>query len=73
MMMPVMSGPDVIDEIGRLGHRILFIAVSGHDAQELFRRAAAQVHSFLRKPVDPRDLLRVVAKARAAAAVRPAP
>jgi DNA-binding NtrC family response regulator len=70
MVMPGLSGPEVIDEIARVDQRVVFIAVSGHDAQELFRRAAARVDRFMRKPIDPSELTKVIARARQGAVTR---
>ena len=65
MGMPGMSGPDLIDWIRFEVPRMLCIAISGHDGDEVFRRVAAHVHTLLRKPIDPSQLAEAVATARA--------
>jgi CheY-like chemotaxis protein len=62
--MPGLTGPEVIERIRAFDPRIVFIAVSGHDVREMFRRAALTVDSFLKKPVDPQDLMQAIAKGR---------
>jgi len=64
MIMPGLTGPEVIERIRALDPHIVFIAVSGHDVREMFRRASLSVESFLRKPVDPADLIHAIAKGR---------
>ena len=68
MVMPGLTGPEVIDRIRTLDPRIVFVAVSGHDVREMFRKASLTVDSFLRKPVDPGDLMQAIAKGRGRAA-----
>lgn len=70
MVMPELSGPEVIEQIGRVDRRIVFIAISGHDAEEMFRRAAARAERCLRKPIDPLELMRTIARARGKAIAR---
>ena len=54
MVMPGLSGADVIERLrGRSIARVVVIAVSGHDVDELFRRISRLTDTFLRKPVDP--------------------
>jgi DNA-binding NtrC family response regulator len=64
MVMPGLSGPEVIERIHQINPAITCIAVSGHDVQDLFRRAASHVHTFLRKPIDPANLAETIARAR---------
>ncbi len=64
MVMPGMDGAETIEAVHRHDPHILCIAISGHDAQELFRRAAAHVQTIMKKPIDPGDLAIAVARAR---------
>jgi CheY-like chemotaxis protein len=70
MVMPELSGPEVIEQIGRVDRRIVFIAISGDDAEDMFRRAAARAERCLRKPIDPLELVRTIARARGKAIAR---
>jgi CheY-like chemotaxis protein len=65
MVMPGMTGPEVIEAVRRRDPRVVFIAMSGFDVPDMFRKVAEHVHQFLRKPLDPRDLARQIARARA--------
>lgn len=65
MVMPGMSGPELIEWLRVEVPHIICIAVSGHDVDEMFRRVAAHVHAILRKPIDPPRLAEAVARARA--------
>jgi DNA-binding NtrC family response regulator len=73
MVMPGMSGADLIDLLRREAPHVICIAVSGYDVEEMFRRVAKHVHTILRKPIDPPRLVEAVAKARARAGVHRAP
>src|SRR5688572_5770002 len=53
MVMPGMNGAEVIESLRRHDPRILCIAISGHDAQDLFRRAAPHVEAIMKKPFHP--------------------
>jgi DNA-binding NtrC family response regulator len=65
MVMPGMSGADLIDLLRKQAPEVICIAVSGYDVDDMFRRVAAHVHTILRKPIDPHRLVEAVAKARA--------
>ena len=65
MVMPGMSGADLIDLLRVKAPEVICIAVSGYDVDEMFRRVAMHVHTILRKPIDPPRLAEAVAKARA--------
>jgi DNA-binding NtrC family response regulator len=67
MVMPGMSGPELIEELRALAPQVVCIAISGHDVEEMFRRVAAHVHTILRKPIEAFRLAEVVARARARA------
>lgn len=64
MVMPGLSGPDVIQQIHAMDRSVIVIAVSGHDVEELFRRVAGHADTILRKPIEPHDLLQAIAAAR---------
>jgi CheY-like chemotaxis protein len=64
MVMPGLSGPDVIERIHAIDRSVIVIAVSGYDVEELFRRVAGHADSILRKPIEPHDLLQAIASAR---------
>jgi DNA-binding NtrC family response regulator len=70
LVMPGMSGPDLIDLLRKEAPHVICIAVSGYDVDDMFRRVAVHVHTILRKPLDPHRLVEIVAKARARAPVR---
>jgi DNA-binding NtrC family response regulator len=65
MVMPGMSGPELIELLRVEAPQVICIAISGHDVDEMFRRVAVHVHTILRKPIDPPRLAEAVAKARA--------
>jgi CheY-like chemotaxis protein len=64
MVMPGVSGADVIEQIALHDRSVACIGVSGYDAPILFRRAARHTVSFLRKPVPPSELALSIALAR---------
>jgi DNA-binding NtrC family response regulator len=64
MVMPGLSGPDVIDRLRAIDPSVVVIAMSGYDVEELFRRVAGQADRIMRKPVDPHELLQAIAAAR---------
>jgi len=70
MVMPGLSGPDVIDQLQRIDPSVVVIAVSGYDVEELFRRVAILADQILRKPIHPTDLLQAIASARVRRAAR---
>ena len=65
MVMPGMSGADLINLLKVEAPHVICIAVSGYDVEDMFRRVASHVHTILRKPIDPPRLVEAVAKARA--------
>jgi DNA-binding NtrC family response regulator len=71
MVMPGMSGAELIELLRRQAPQVMCIAVSGYDVEEMFRRVAKHVHTILRKPVDPPRLVEAVAKARGRAGTEP--
>lgn len=64
LVMPGMNGAEVIDKIRTLDPSAIVIAMSGYDVEELFRRAAQNADTLLRKPILPSDLLQAIANAR---------
>lgn len=64
MVMPDVTGADVIEQIVGMDRSVACIGVSGHDAPALFRRAAKYAVSFLRKPFPPAELAHFIAIAR---------
>ena len=64
MLMPGMSGAELIELLHVEAPEVICIAVSGYDGDEMFRRVAAHVYAILRKPIDPSRLAEAVAKAR---------
>jgi DNA-binding NtrC family response regulator len=65
MVMPGMSGPELIERLAVEAPEVICIAVSGQDGDDMFRRIAGHVHAILRKPIDPPFLAEAVARARA--------
>jgi CheY-like chemotaxis protein len=67
MVMPGMDGAQLAERVRARDPAIALIAVSGHDVPEMIRRLASLgMHTFLRKPVDARVLIRSIATARGA-------
>ena len=64
MVMPGLTGPDVIEKIHAIDPSVVVIAVSGHDVEELFRRVSSHADAILKKPIEPSDLLQAIASAR---------
>lgn len=69
MVMPGLTGPEVIERLRAIDPSVVVIAVSGYDAEELFRRVACHADTILRKPIEPTDLLQAIAGARVRNAV----
>jgi CheY-like chemotaxis protein len=70
LVMPGMDGAELVDRIRDTAPQVTLIPFSGYSVPEMMSRAAAR-GSFvcLRKPVDPRELVRLIARARGAAPV----
>ena len=65
LVMPGVSGPELIQRIRDLDPAMSFIAVSGHDVPEMMSRVAQSgAFACLQKPVAPSSLVRSIAKAR---------
>jgi len=67
LIMPEMTGSELITELGKLDDSVPVIAVSGHDVGDLLQTSRSQVFTSFQKPVPPADLIRAVAEARAPA------
>ena len=65
LVMPGMSGAELIAEFRRQRPDVPVIAVSGYDLSELLRTHGTKVFTSFRKPVPPAELIRAVAQARA--------
>jgi CheY-like chemotaxis protein len=73
LVMPGMSGPELVGKLRALAVPVAVIAVSGEDVPALIRDVATLgMYSFLRKPVGARELTRTIATARGAQRKRPA-
>jgi DNA-binding NtrC family response regulator len=65
LVMPGMSGLEVVAQARRLDPNIAVITFSGADVEELVRHAAREgAYRCLRKPVDPDVLVEIIASAR---------
>lgn len=64
LVMPEMSGAELIEEFRRRDLRLPVIAVSGHDVSELLRASESKVFTSFDKPIVASDLIRAVAQAR---------
>jgi DNA-binding NtrC family response regulator len=64
MVMPTMTGAELIEKIREIDSHIACIAISGHDVPGLFQRAADKVFTFMRKPIRPLELMQTIARAR---------
>ena len=67
LVMPGISGAELIDELRKQRPEVPVIAISGYDVSELLRTADTKVFTSFQKPVVPGDLIRAVAQARAPA------
>ena len=65
LVMPEMSGAELIDELRRQGHDVPVIVLSGYDISELLRGSGANVFNCFQKPVRGEEIIRAVARARA--------
>lgn len=64
LVMPGMSGAELIAEFRRQRPEVPVIAISGHDVATLLRRTETRVFTSFKKPVAPDELIRAVAQAR---------
>ncbi|WP_224249245.1 response regulator [Hyalangium gracile] len=65
LVMPGMTGPEVVEQLRGVGRPVSFIAVSGHDVPEMMRQVAALGDvSCMRKPISIRELAQTIARTR---------
>lgn len=64
MVMPGLTGPELVERIHAMDPSVVVIAVSGHDVEELFRRVAGHATAIMKKPIEPTELLQAIASAR---------
>jgi CheY-like chemotaxis protein len=64
LVMPGMSGAELIEEFRKEKPEVPVIAVSGYDVPSLLRASEAKVFTSFQKPVPPGELIRAVAQAR---------
>lgn len=65
MVMPGLSGPQLAEELRKRGEAVSLIGVSGQANDETMRRFAGQGSTwFMKKPFQPTDLVRLIAKVR---------
>ncbi len=71
LVMPGMTGPEVVERLRRAGERVAIIAVSGHDVPEMMRQVAALGDvACMRKPISIRELAQTIARTRGRALLR---
>lgn len=64
LVMPGMSGAELIEEFRKQKPEVPVIAISGHDVADLLRSSETKVFTSFQKPVPPDELIRAVAQAR---------
>jgi DNA-binding NtrC family response regulator len=68
MVLPGMSGAEVVEKLRSRNPPVSAIAISSHDVPEMIRQvSAAGAFQFVRKPFSMPDLIRLIAKARGVA------
>ncbi len=68
MVMPGMSGPEMIEKMRAVNPSVVVIAVSGEDVPDMIRKVASMgAHTFMRKPYPFPELIRAIALARGTA------
>jgi CheY-like chemotaxis protein len=71
LVMPGMTGPQVVEQLRGAGQPMAFIAVSGHEVPDMMRQVAALGDvSCMRKPISIRELAQTIARARGRALTR---
>lgn len=71
LVMPGMTGPQVVEKLRGAGQPVAFIAVSGHEVPDMMRQVAALGDvSCMRKPISIRELAQTIARARGRALTR---
>lgn len=65
LVMPGMTGTQVVERLRGAGQPVAFIAVSGHDVPEMMRQVAALGDvACMRKPISIRELAQTIARTR---------
>jgi CheY-like chemotaxis protein len=65
LVMPGMTGPQVVERMRVAGQSVSVIAVSGHEVPDMMRQVAALGDvSCMRKPISIRELAQTIARAR---------
>jgi CheY-like chemotaxis protein len=71
LVMPGMTGPEVVERLRGAGRRVAVIAVSGHDVPDMMRQVASLGEvACMRKPISIRELAQTIARARGRALMR---
>ncbi len=71
LVMPGMTGPQVVERLRSAGQSVAVIAVSGHDVPEMMRQVAALGDvACMRKPISIRELAQTIARTRGRALAR---
>ncbi|MDY7226066.1 response regulator [Hyalangium rubrum] len=66
LVMPGMTGPEMVGQLRHAGLPVAIIAVSGHDVPEMMRQVAALGDvACMRKPISIRELAQTIARTRA--------
>jgi CheY-like chemotaxis protein len=71
LVMPGVTGPQVVERLRGAGQPVAIIAVSGHDVPEMMRQVAALGDvACMRKPISIRELAQAIARTRGRALAR---
>jgi CheY-like chemotaxis protein len=71
LVMPGMTGPQVVERMRSVGQPVSVIAVSGHEVPEMMRQVASLGDvSCMRKPISIRELAQTIARTRGRALAR---
>jgi CheY-like chemotaxis protein len=71
LVMPGMTGPQVVERLRVAGRPVAFIAVSGHEVPDMMRQVAALGDvACMRKPISIRELAQTIARTRGRALAR---
>jgi len=65
LVMPGMTGPQLVERLKAMDPRIVCIAMSGYNVPEMLRAVARRVDGFMQKPVPAERLVDAVARVRA--------
>jgi CheY-like chemotaxis protein len=65
LVMPGMTGPEVVERLRGAGRLVAVVAVSGHDVPDMMRQVASLGEvACMRKPISIRELAQTIARAR---------